>query len=136
MTEIISNKAEITADIGSVFSFLEDMNNYELLLPKDNISNWEANGEHFSCKIQNTYKISLKKNGKIENSEIHLVSAEDSPLRFNLDIKLSVIEKNVTSAQLYCNADLNPFLKMMALNPLQNLFNYMAGRLEKVFPAN
>ena len=52
MTEIISNKAEVNADIGEVFSFLTDMNNYELLLPKDNISHWRATDDEFSCKIQ------------------------------------------------------------------------------------
>ena len=134
MTEIISNKAEVNADIGEVFSFLTDMNNYELLLPKDNISHWKATDDEFSCKIQNTYTISLRKNGATEYSEIRLKSSEDSPLKFNLDLKLNEIGDNRTTAQLFCNADLNPFLKMMALKPLQNLFNYMAKRLEKVFP--
>lgn len=134
MTEIISNKAEVNADIGEVFSFLTDMNNYELLLPKDNISHWRATDDEFSCKIQNTYTISLHKNGATEYSEIRLKSSENSPLKFNLDLKLNEIGDNRTTAQLFCNADLNPFLKMMALKPLQNLFNYMAKRLEKVFP--
>ncbi len=132
MTEITSNKAEVNADIDTVFNFLTDMQNYKLLLPLDKISDWHADGEHFSCKIQNTYKISLKKNGTKDNSEIYLVSAEDSPLKFTLTAKLTPTSDNSSSAQLFCEADLNPFLKMMAVKPLQNLFDFMAGRLEKV----
>lgn len=133
MTEITSNKAEVAANINTVFDFLNDMNNYELLLPKDKISDWKADGDHFSCKVQNTYKIALVKKGTTENNSIHLVSAEDSPLKFNLDVKLESVSDTETQAQLFCEADLNPFLKMMVLKPLENLFNYMAGRLEKVY---
>jgi carbon monoxide dehydrogenase subunit G len=132
MTKITSNKAELAADIDTVFGFLNDMNNYELLLPKDKISDWKAAGDHFSCKIQNTYKISLNRSGTTENTAIHLVSDNSSPLKFSLDIRLIASSDSSTTAQLFCDADLNPFLKMMAMSPLQNLFNYMANRLEKV----
>lgn len=136
MTEITSNKAQVDASVNDVFTFLSDMTNYELLLPKDNISHWKASDDFFSCKIENTYTISLRKKGTSNNTEISLVSNDDSPLRFTLDIKLEAPENNTTTVQLFCNADLNPFLKMMAVKPLQNLFNYMANRLEKVFPTN
>ena len=136
MTEITSNKAQVNAPINEVFIFLTDMNNYELLLPKDNISQFQASDDSFSCKIENTYTISLKNNGTKSNTDISLISNIDSPLRFTLDVKLEETDINSTSMQLFCHADLNPFLKMMAIKPLQNLFNYMANRLEKVFPGN
>jgi len=134
MTEITSKEAVLGADLPTVFEFLCDMNNYELLLPKDKINEWEAGKDHFSCKIQNTYKISLLANGTTDDKEVHLISAEGSPLKFSLNLKL---EENGDGckAQMFCDADLNPFLKMMALKPLQNLFDYMAGRLEKIYPA-
>ncbi|MBL4704102.1 MAG: hypothetical protein JKY54_06250 [Flavobacteriales bacterium] len=133
MTEITSKEAHLGTDINTAFTFLCDMNNYELLLPKDKITGWEADGDHFSCKIQNTYKISLLKDGTKDNAEVSLVSAKGSPLNFSLDIKLKE-DGDTCSVQLFCHADLNPFLKMMALKPLQNLFDYMALRLEKLYP--
>jgi carbon monoxide dehydrogenase subunit G len=133
MTEITSKEAALGADVATVFAFLCDMNNYELLLPKDKINDWESGKDHFSCKIQNTYKISLLANGTTDDNEVHLVSAKGSPLNFSLNLKLKE-NGDGSKAQMFCDADLNPFLKMMALKPLQNLFDYMAGRLEKIYP--
>ena len=133
MTEITSREANIGTDLDTAFAFLCDMNNYELLLPKDKVTGWEADEKHFSCKIQNTYKISLLADGTTGNTEVRLISAEGSPLKFKLDIRLKEDSGNA-SVQLFCHADLNPFLKMMALKPLQNLFDYMANRLEKIYP--
>ena len=44
------------------------------------------------------------------------------------------IEENDSScnAQLICNADINPFLKMIIEKPLYYLFNYMADKLVAV----
>lgn len=132
MTKIESNKANVNASVETVYAFLQDLNNYELLFPKDKVSNWESTGDSFSCKIQNTYKIMLNKKSEVANENIHLESADGSPLKFNLDVNVKSLGENETEVQMIGNADLNPFLKMMVMKPLKNLFEYMAGRISKV----
>lgn len=130
MTHIESKKVKVPASIFDCFQFLTDLNHYELLLPKDKISHWESDKNFCSFKIQKTYKLDLIFKDAEENKAIHLVSGEKSPFKFSLDIQLNGDEE--TEAQILCDADINPFLKMMIEKPLNNLFDYMADRLVKV----
>jgi hypothetical protein len=131
MTKIESTKVNVDCSAKDCYEFLSDLNNYELLLPKDKISNWESDEKKCSFKIQKTYKLSLVYKNGLPNNEIHLVSGENSPFSFSLNI-IIVESPGSCNVQLLCEADINPFLKMMVEKPLNNLFNYMADRLVKV----
>lgn len=131
MTRIESKKVNVSCNAEECYEFLTDLNNYELLLPKDKISNWESDEKHCSFKIQKTYKLALIYKNGLPFNEIHLVSGENSPFSFTLNIMLTNNGDNC-DAQLICDADINPFLKMMIEKPLNNLFDYMADRLVKV----
>lgn len=132
MTRIESKEVAIGALPQKCFDFLLDLNNYELLLPKDKISHWESDEKNCSFKIQNTYKLSLKYSESEPTTKILVTSGEGSPFKFDLYINLAELEEGGTGAQLICHADINPFLKMMVEKPLNNLFDYMAERMVKV----
>lgn len=131
MTTIESNKVNVAASQQTCYNFLSDMNNYNLLLPKDSISDWSSDKEKCSFKIQKMYKLELVYTAGTPFSKIHIKSGPASPFAFDLYAHLSETEGH-TTAQLICEADINPFLKMMVEKPLNNLFNYMADRLSKV----
>ncbi len=131
MTTIKSEVVTINASPEKVYTFLSDLRNYELLLPRDSVSEWSAEESYCSFKIQQTYKIELHLSGGEEFTVLKLTSGSGSPVKFTLDVGLKD-ETSQTIAQLICNADVNPFLKMMVEKPLKNLFNYMADRMLKV----
>ena len=135
MTKIESKEVRVSAPISKCYNFLLDLNNYELLLPKDKVSHWESTEKECSFKIQHTYKLSLIYKSSTPESSVLVVSGPDSPFKFELNINLEEIEGQ-TKAQLVCNADINPFLKMMVQKPLNNLFDYMAERLVKINEGN
>ncbi len=130
MTKIESKKVVVNSSQQEVYEFLSDMNNYELLLPKKNISDWKSDEKTCSFKIQKTYKLVLEHVGGSEYNQVNIKSGEGSPFKFTLDVNLA--EGDATEAQLICNADINPFLKMMVQKPLNNLFDYMADRIATV----
>lgn len=131
MTKIESKEVSVSAPISTCYNFLLDLNNYELLLPQDKVSHWESTEKECSFKIQNTYKLSLIYKESTPETSVLVVSGPDSPFKFELHINLEENDGR-TNAQLVCNADINPFLKMMVQKPLNNLFDYMADRLVKV----
>jgi carbon monoxide dehydrogenase subunit G len=135
MTTIESKEVNIAANSQVCFDFLMDLNNYELLLPKDSISDWQSDEKKCSFKIQKTYKLALVYSDSNPTSQITVVSGDGSPFKFDLKINLSD-KGDSTDAQLVCNADINPFLKMMVQKPLNNLFDYMADRMVKVLGEN
>lgn len=130
MTRIESKKVSVNCPQAECYEFLTDMNNYELLLPKKNISDWSSDEKTCAFKIQKTYKLVLEQTGGTPSSQINIKSGEGA-FKFVLDINLKE-ENGVTEAQLVCDADINPFLKMMVMKPLNNLFDYMADRIAVV----
>jgi len=131
MTRIESKKVQVNCSQAECFEFLTDMNNYELLLPKKNISDWSSDSKVCSFKIQKTYKLVLEYVSDTPTNQINIKSGGKSPFSFTLDVNL--VEKDGgTEAQLICDADINPFLKMMVQKPLNNLFDYMAERIAVV----
>ncbi len=131
MTRIESKKVQVNCSQAECFEFLTDMNNYELLLPKKNISDWSSDSKVCSFKIQKTYKLVLEYVSGTPSSQINIKSGGKSPFSFTLDINL-IEGEGITEAQLICDADINPFLKMMVQKPLNNLFDYMAERIAVV----
>jgi len=131
MTRIESKKVQVNCSQTECFEFLTNMNNYELLLPKKNISDWSSDDKVCSFRIQKTYKLVLEYVSDTPSSQINIKSGGKSPFKFTLDVNLTEGE-GITEAQLICDADINPFLKMMVQKPLNNLFDYMAERIAVV----
>ncbi len=128
--KIESKKGLINRSSKEVFDYLSDMNNFVNLLPKDKISDWEADKQQCSFKIQGATTISFVIESKEEPSHIHMVSGERSPFKFDLNVYLEEQEGKTLGYQVF-DADINMFMKMMVEKPLQNLFDYIVEQLEK-----
>lgn len=130
-TKIESNKVLINASPKEVFDFIADFNNIIQLLPQDKISDWKSTTDDCSFKIQNAAIIPLVKSSVEEPGKINIVSGEKSPFPFTLKVTISASDGG-TEAFLNFEGEINPFLKMMVVTPLTNLFNYMANRLQEI----
>ena len=128
MTHIESQPAHVNTSAAEVFSFLSNMNNIEKLLPAGKYSDWKADADSCSFKIQNAYTIGMRVKESTPNHSIIYESTAGSPFPFTLSVKLTE-EGSRTTGQLICDAQINPFLEMMVKAPLKNLFDYMTGQL-------
>ena len=131
-TLIDSNKVVVQASIQEVFAYLTDFNNIQELLPQDKISDWESDNDFCSFKVQNAATIPLKKEAVHEFNKIDIISGEKAPFAFTLEIHLAEKDGG-TEGYIHFEGDINMFLKMMVEKPLENLFNYMAHKLQEKF---
>jgi len=132
MTTIESKKVNIKTEKQNVVAFLKDMNNIEKLLPEGKYSEWKSSTTSCSFKIQNAYTIVLDFHSEEPDGSIIYKSGEGSPLAFTLTSHVN--DGNGDSeGYMVCNADINPFLKMVVQGPLKNLFDYMAEKLVSQF---
>lgn len=131
MTTIQSKQVSIARPAEEVYAFLQDMNNFQQLLPQDRISEWTSDGTSCSFKVQGAATIGLRLDGGTAPSLVKMVATERSPFPFTLDVHLTP-DGTGTRVQEVFNADLNPFIKMMVEKPLQHLFDHIAERLVKV----
>lgn len=128
MTRIESKHVEIARSAQDVHTFLQDMNNFQQLLPQDRISDWKSDGTSCSFKVAGAATIGLMLDGGTAPDHVRMKSTERSPFPFTLDVRLSE-ENGVTKAYQVFEADLNPFIKMMVESPLKHLFDHIADKM-------
>ncbi len=124
-----SDKVTIKASRNEIISLLTDCTKLVHLLPQDKITDWQADTDQCSFKIQGGITISLIQNGKEGESQIFLKSGEKSPFPFKLTIFLENINEE-TEGYIQFDGEVNMFLKMVVEKPLLNLFNFMTQQLK------
>ncbi|MBK8612073.1 MAG: SRPBCC family protein [Flavobacteriales bacterium] len=134
MTRIESKQVDIAKPAAQVYAFLQDMNNFQQLLPQDRISEWKSDGTSCSFKVQGAATIGLKLDGGTPNSVVRMVSSERSPFPFTLTVNLEERGDSTHAGQVF-EADLNPFIKMMVESPLKHLFDHIADKMVAVHSA-
>ena len=131
MTVIESKKVQLSCDSKTAFDFVKDLNNFKQLLPIERITDFVSTENECSFKAQGSFHIGLKKSQETPNSKLVLVSTDKSAIKFDLEV---FIDQKEVGCEVYqiCNAQLNPFLKMMVEKPLTNLFDYIEERMLKI----
>lgn len=107
--------------------------NLEAYLPADKVSAFEATSDGCSFKLPGGINIVLGLEAAPAGDAIRYVSRKGTPIRFHLDLHFQD-KGEKTEGQIICEADLNPFTRMMAEKPLQELFNHIAGELQQRYP--
>lgn len=131
MTTIESKHVVIGKGAQGLFTFLQDMNNFEQLLPQGRISEWKSDGTSCSFKVQGAATIGLALDGGDAPALVKMKATDRSPFPFTLDVHLKETNGTTEAWQVF-NADLNPFIKMMVEKPLKNLFDHIADRMAAV----
>lgn len=128
MTRIESEQVTVNQPQEEMFRFLSDFNNYESLMPEQ-VADWISDENTCSFTIKGMTSLGMAISEKIPNSEIRIRKNGKAPFDFFL---ICMIGKghteNESTLQLYFDADLNPFLKMMAEKPLKNFLNMLVSR--------
>jgi carbon monoxide dehydrogenase subunit G len=127
--QINSDKALVQATSTDIIKFLSDSENLIHLLPQDKITDWEANQEKCSFKVQGGIVITLVQNGIEGSDKLFLKSGDKSPFPFDLTIHLDPKDTS-TEGYIEFNGNVNMFLKMMVEKPLTALFNHMTKELQ------
>lgn len=131
MTRIESEKTLINKSQAEVFNFLSDFNNFKQLMP-DQVENWSSTSEECSFTIKGMATLGMKIAEKKPDSEIKIIRNGKAPFDFVLNCMISQGEPGVNCfLQLFFDADLNPFLKMMAEKPLKNFLNILVNTYKK-----
>lgn len=127
MTTIQSDKVQINKSLAEVFTFLGNANNHEKLMP-DSIYNWSSTEDECKFTIQNMAKLELKISERDPSGKVVIIPSAKAPFDLKIEWLLEASGDHCT-AQMLIHADLNPFIKMMAVGPLTKLANHQASTL-------
>lgn len=127
MTIIQSEQVQVNKPLADVFAFLGNANNHQKLMP-DSIYNWSSTEDECKFTIQNMAKLELKISERDPAGKVVIIPSAKAP--FDIKIEWILAENsNGCTAQMNIHADLNPFIKMMAVGPLTKLVNHQAQAL-------
>lgn len=130
----IAPKAEsIPTNDKELFHLLSDLTNYINLFPNDKIENWSATKDSCTFKIKGLAEVSLKIVASTPNTIICIDSHGKTPFKFTLNFYLGKITDNETSVSYVFEANINPFMKMMAEKPLTQFFNEIIVNLKSKY---
>jgi carbon monoxide dehydrogenase subunit G len=119
-----------------VFAFLSDFNNFEGLMPKEQITNWKSTTDKCSFTVQGMGEMGLMISEKVPESKIVIVPDKEGkplPIKFNLICEMKPLTDKETEVQMRIEADLPAMIALMAGRPLQNLVNILAMRLQEYY---
>lgn len=133
MTRIESEKTVVEKPADAIFNFLTNFNNFQKLMPEQ-VTNWQSTEDTCSFTISGMASLGMKIVEKYPNTLIKIAKDGKAPFDFTLDIQLKDLGTS-SEVQIAFNAELNPMLKMMAVKPLTNFLNLLAGKL-KDLPLN
>lgn len=126
MTRIESNKETIQQTAAQVYDFLIDFNNIGKLMPEQ-VEGFTVEGDTCKFTIKGMASLGLKYESKTPCSEVVMAKHEKAP--FDLKLICKIEDRGPESTlQLFFDADLNPFLKMMAEKPLANFLNLLVSK--------
>ena len=134
MTEFVSEIKTIPSGNRVVYETLADLNNLEKLkncIPSDKIENFTFDSDSCSFSIHPVGKVRFSIVNREPLKTIKLI-ADPSPMEVNIWIQLKETGERETKMKLTIKADLNPFLKPMLSQPLQEGINQIADVLASI----
>jgi len=130
MLKIKSEEFTFNGKQADCMNFLSDLNNYKNLFPKDKIKNWKSEENYCEFNLQNAYTLEILKESVTKNI-VFLKSGGKSPFSFEIKIKVNEKSNNICSVYIESEANVSAILKTIIGKPLNELFNYMASKIEE-----
>lgn len=125
-----------TVRVGTTSETLRELvrvpGNLEVLLPAGKISDFSADAE--GCRFKLPGGIAIHLGLEDVDGRTRYASRKGTPIRFHLDIHIDAVSEDASDARIVCEADLNPFTRMMSEKPLKELFDHIAATLAQRFP--
>ena len=135
MTRLESDVVEVAQSPEMSYNFLSDFENIGRLMPAQ-VEDFSTDGDTCKFTIKGMTTLGLSYGTKTPNSEIVMTKNGKAPFDFNLVCKIDPgTDASTSRLQLFLDADLNPFLKMMAEKPLTNFLNLLVKKYSELSSA-
>ncbi|MCM4169666.1 hypothetical protein KCTC52924_02263 [Arenibacter antarcticus] len=124
-------KKTVNKSSKEVFDFLNDVKNFETLMPQ-NISKFEViNDQRFLFALKGMPEIVLQKKHQTPNSQVILGAASDK-LPFTLTADIVEISDSESEVVLSFEGEFNAMMAMMIKSPITNFMNTLSQNLSEI----
>ncbi len=135
MAKIESRIGKLNYKDEVIYKFLSDFNNFENIVPKDKVSDWQSDTDSCSFKVEGIGSTGMKISEKEPFKLIRIRSQENTPVNFNMWIQLKMINESDTRVKITVEPKVNAFMMPMVKSPLKKFADILIERLEEMsFP--
>ncbi|RRQ47747.1 SRPBCC family protein [Maribacter algicola] len=128
---IESPKSIVSKSKEETFNFLNDLSNFEKLMP-ENIDKFEVlNENRFLFSLKGMPEIVLEKKDQIPPSKLVLGAASEK-LPFTLTADINELEETKSEVTLSFSGEFNAMMAMMIKSPITNFMKTLSSNLEKI----
>ncbi len=118
-----------------IYRFLSDFNNFEDIVPKDKVSDWQSDTDSCSFKVEGIGSAGMRISEKEPFKLIKISSQADSPVSFTMWIQLKMKTESDTRVKITVEPKVNAFMMPMVKSPLKKFADILIERLEEMdFP--
>ena len=123
-----SPKVEVSKSAQETFDFLNNVENFEKLMP-ENISKFELiDDETFLFALSGMPEIMLKKRESISPNKI-VLGAAGGKIDFSLVCDIVEVNESTSTAKLNFQGKFNPMMAMMIKGPITKFIGTLAGNM-------
>lgn len=133
MLNIPIHPRQLSASADQVRAFFSDLRHLEELMP-ESVSQFEAEERRCSFKLGSLGKIGLEINAEASDAEkVMLQTSNNIPFPVRLRIDIKAVQPQITEVGMNVQADMNPFMQMMAAKPLEQFLGHLLKKLAERF---
>jgi hypothetical protein len=126
-----SRTASLSCTPEEFYSFVTDMRNFHQFIPDGTAREWESTPENCRINVPPVGNITIWIGNKVPCSEV-LFSGNSSQIpEFYMHAAIAEAVSGKAEVKLKLSADLNPFIKLIAATPLEQLMNSIVEEMEK-----
>lgn len=126
----ISKKVSINKSQDIAFEHLQQIHNYEALMPDDAEFILHESGEGFAIQLKGLPKVGLKLK-EIKKPDYILFESPSENFVYEMKVNVDSINENESEAYIEFDGKFNPMIEMMAKKPLTSLIETIANKLEE-----
>ena len=126
-----SRTGKLAGSAENVFSFVSDIRNFKRFIPEGNVSDIKIEQDSCSFRMSMLGTVNIRIAERVPGSQI-LFSGNALQLNdFSIILKIRNSGIGQSEADIMLNAEMNPFLKMMAAEPVKKFLEILIDEMEK-----
>jgi hypothetical protein len=126
-----SRTAGISCTAEEFYHFTTDIRNFRRFIPEDKFSDIRIERDSCSFNVSMMGKVEIHIRDRKEFTEVSFAGSAMQVNEFSLDLKFHDIDSKKAEAKLIVQAHLNPFLKMLAAEPINRFLETLVSEIEK-----
>ncbi len=123
-------KSESGSEI--IYNFITDFRNFKNIIPQDKVSDWQADEESCSFKMDPIGKMGMKIFEK-EPHKLIKITSDPSVSQYNFNMWIQIVEAGTADSRIKITIEpeINKMLIPMVKGPLKQFVDSLAEKMEK-----